>query len=169
MNLKHIHFFTNQNAFDFLRRPSTATICFCFTKPHNAIISVFSFFGVSQQPYYLALLGHHFQSLKLFIPIMRQHLRHFQQNLNLKSILVQETSDNVTTTPDLESLFSIMREEDRFYFEDKKKPYKIVFNFPSIYSTVWVDFSQLFDPFHTYLKHGTVMGSNICEWKQKYL
>ena len=88
MNLKHIHFFTNQNAFDFLRRPSTATICFCFTKPHNAIIWVFSFFGVSQQPYYLALLGHHFQSLKLFIPIMHQHLRHFQQNLNLKSILV---------------------------------------------------------------------------------
>ena len=44
-----------------------------------------------------------------------------------------------------------------------------VFNFPSIYSTVWVDFSQLFVLLHTYLKHGTVMGSNICEWKQKYL
>ena len=55
---------------------------------------------------------------------MRQHLRHFQQNLNLKSILVQETSDNVTTTPDLESLFN--RDEDRFYFEDKKKPIKLL-------------------------------------------
>ena len=127
MNLKHIHFFTNQNAFDFLRRPSSATICFCFTKPHNAIISVFSFFGVSQQPYYLALLGHHFQSLKLFIPIMRQHLRHFQQNLNLKSILVQETSDNVTTTPDLESLFSIVRRID--FILKTKKTYKIIIHF----------------------------------------
>ena len=37
----------------------------------------------------------------------------------------------------------------------------IVFNFPSIYSTVWVDFSKLFDLFHTYLNHGTVMGSNV--------
>ena len=44
-----------------------------------------------------------------------------------------------------------------------------VFNFPRFYSIFCVDFSQLFDPFHTYLKHGTVMGSNICEWKQKYL
>ena len=40
----------------------------------------------------------------------------------------------------------------------------IVFNFPRFYSIFCVDFSQLFDPFHTYLKHGTVMGSNICEW-----
>ena len=47
--------------------------------------------------------------------------------------------------------------------------YIIVFNFPRFYSIFCVDFSQLFDPFHTYLKHGTVMGSNICEWKQKYL
>ena len=31
------------------------------------------------------------------------------------------------------------------------------------------DSSHLFDLSHTYLKHGTVMGSNICEWKQKYL
>ena len=126
MNLKHIHFFTNQNAFDFLRRPSSATICFCFTKPHNAIISVFSFFGVSQQPYYLALLGHHFQSLKLFIPIMRQHLRHFQQNLNLKSILVQETSDNVTTTPDLESLFN-RDGRGSILFWRQKKPIKLLY------------------------------------------
>ena len=122
MNLKHIHFFTNQNAFDFLRRPSSATICFCFTKPHNAFISVFSFFGVSQQPYYLDLLGHHFQSLKLFIPIMRQHLRHFQQNLNLKSILVQETS-NVTTTPD----FSIVTRID--FILKTKKTYNIIIHF----------------------------------------
>ena len=133
MNLKHIHFFTNQNAFDFLRRPSSATICFCFTKPHNTIISVFSFFGVSQQPYYLALLGHHFQSLKLFIPIMRQHLRHFQQNLNLKSILVQETSDNVTTThdqiaPDLESLFN-RDGRGSILFWRQKKTYKIILHF----------------------------------------
>ena len=44
---------------------------------------------------------------------MRQQLRHFEQNLNLKSIL-QETSDNAT----LES-----RDEDRlcFFFEEKKK------------------------------------------------
>ena len=126
MNLKQIHFFTNQNAFDFLRRPSSATICFCFTKPHNAIISVFSFFGVSQQPYYLALLGHHFQSLKLFIPIMRQHLRHFQQNLNLKSILVQETSDNVTTTPDLESLFN-RDGRGSILFWRQKKPIKLLY------------------------------------------
>ena len=125
MTLKYIHFFTNQNAFDFLRRLSSATICFCFTKPHNAIISVFSFFGVSQQPYYLALLGHHFQSLKLFIPIMRQHLRHFQQNLNLKSILVQETSDNVTTTPDLEFLFN--RDwRGSILFWRQKKPIKLL-------------------------------------------
>ena len=47
-----------------------------------------------------------------------------------------------------------------------------VFNFPRIYSTVWGDFTQFFDPIHTYLKHkfevsvnGTVKGSNICEWK----
>ena len=38
-----------------------------------------------------------------------------------------------------------------------------VFNFPRFYSIFCVDFSQLFDPFHTYLKHGTVMGSNICD------
>ena len=38
-----------------------------------------------------------------------------------------------------------------------------VFTFPRFYSIFFVDFSQIFDPFHTYLKHGTVMGSNICE------
>ena len=42
---------------------------------------------------------------------MRQQLRHFEQNLNLKSIL-QETSDNAT----LES-----RDEDRFFFRKEKK------------------------------------------------
>ena len=42
---------------------------------------------------------------------MRQQLRHFEQNLNLKSIL-QETSDNAT----LES-----RDEDRFFFFLKRK------------------------------------------------
>ena len=129
MNLKHIHFFTNQNAFDFLRRPSSATICFCFTKPHNAIISVFSFFGVSQQPYYLALLGHHFQSLKLFIPIMRQHLRHFQQNLNLKSILVHPRNkwqcNNYTRLR-----ISLQSWRTRIDFILKtKKTYKIIIHF----------------------------------------
>ena len=127
MNLKHIHFFTNQNAFDFLRRPSSATICFCFTKPHNAIISVFSFFGVSQQPYYLALLGHHFQSLKLFIPIMRQHLRHFQQNLNLKSILVHPRNKWQCNNYTRLRISLLNREEDRFYFEDKKNPIKLLY------------------------------------------
>ena len=43
-----------------------------------------------------------------------------------------------------------------------------VFTFPRFYSIFFVDFSQIFDPFHTYLKHGTVNGSNICEWI-KYL
>ena len=42
---------------------------------------------------------------------MRQQLRHFEQNLNLKSIL-QETSDNAT----LES-----RDEDRLFFLKRKK------------------------------------------------
>ena len=28
-----------------------------------------------------------------------------------------------------------------------------VFNFPSIYSIGWVDFSQLFDPFQTFVSH----------------
>ena len=113
-------------------------LIFCVGLPPQRFVSVslnlttqssqfLAFFGVSQQPYYLALLGHHFQSLKLFIPIMRQHLRHFQQNLNLKSILVQETSDNVTTTPDLESLFSIVRRID--FILKTKKTYKIIIHF----------------------------------------
>ena len=58
-----------------------------------------------------------------------------------------------------------------YFFPGHKSEHKtnVVFNFPRFYSIFCVDFSQLFDPFHTYLKHGTVMGSNICEWKQKYL
>ena len=60
---------------------------------------------------------------------MRQQLRHFEQNLNLKSIL-QETSDNAI----LES-----RDEDRlfFFFEKKKKDY-----ISYIGSGVWMDFQK---------------------------
>ena len=38
-----------------------------------------------------------------------------------------------------------------------------VFTFPRFCSIFFVDISQIFYPSHTYLKHGTVMGSNICD------
>ena len=80
---------------------------------------------------------------KLFIPIMRQQLRHFEQNLNLKSIL-QETSDNVT----LESRAWIVTRIDYFFEErEKKNRYVIISYIPnSNISGFWMEleFQKMF-------------------------